>query len=240
MYRINPLNRNVLITVDEVIFHAPTKHQLDHRLIDQSIIVAEERIIRETLGTDLYYYLIDNKNQEVTNVNKADLEAKVNTSLPEGSDVVTLAIGDIINSFSFLTTEYQALWKQHLWKLTAECVMLSAYPEGWSQFGDAGVVHLNPVAGGLTTTSLVTPELASVKWAMDKKMMDRIDPLRESMHMWLCSKRKVDITSYTEYVKPCDCNVDGIAYKRKTDIILGAYDDIDDLHDHHNRNCNCW
>lgn len=46
MYSINRLNRPVLITPDEVLFHAATDHSVDARQILQNIIIAEERIIR--------------------------------------------------------------------------------------------------------------------------------------------------------------------------------------------------
>jgi hypothetical protein len=227
MYRPNPLNRNVLITVDEVIFHAPTKHTIDPRLIQNSIIVAEERIIRPALGYDYYYSLIDSKNVIVTSANKEDLQTSVNNGMPSGSQTVLLKEGDIVNALEKLSVDNQTLWKQHLWKLTAEAVMLLALPEGFVQFSSEGAIHTQPPAGALGATSIVTPDLRSMKWSMDKKMMDRIDPLRESMHLWLCKQKKADATKYTLYTKACDCNADGIAYKRKTDVVLGIYDHID-------------
>lgn len=226
MYRKNQIYRNVLITPDEVIFHASTRHTMDVRMVENSIIVAEERLIMPTLGHEFYNSLIEEKNVTVTSANKSALQAAVNNSLPAGSQIVTLQEGDVVNSMSHLSTDNQALWKQHLWKLTAECVMLSAFPEGYAQFTSEGVQHMNPVnpmSGGAAT-----PELRSMKWSMDKKMMDRIDPLREAMHLWLCTKRKSDKTKYPLYTKPCDCNVDGVAYKRKSDIVLGIYDDEND------------
>lgn len=230
MYRINPLMRNVLITTDEVIFHAPTKHTLDPRTIEQSIIIAEERLIRPALSDDLYYSLIDQKNKIVTSANKATLEQQINDSLPVGSEAVVLAEGDIVNAMEFLTADNLALWKQHLWKLTAECVMLGSTPESFVQFGAEGVIHTVPTAGPMNTAGLVSPELRSVKWLMDKKMMDRIDPLTEALHSWLCRNK----TKYPLYSRDCGCDVKGVAYKRKSDIVLGLYDDID------NTQCGCY
>lgn len=227
MYRINPLKRNVLITVDEVIFHAPTKQTIDPRTIEQHIIVAEERFIRPALGYDFYQALTLAKNKLVTDANKATLETEINDSLEEDQPQVELTSGQVVNSYNYLTTENQTLWLEYLWKLTAECVMLLALPESLVQFGTEGVLlsapAASPMGGGVTS-----PDLRMAKWAMDKKLMDRIDPLIESMHQWLCKQQDADSAKYTAYEKDCDCNKDGIAYKRKTDIILGLYDDIDD------------
>ncbi|SFW15808.1 hypothetical protein [Chitinophaga sancti] len=231
MYRINPLMRDVLITTDEVIFHAPTKHTLDPRTIEQSIIIAEERIIRPALSDDLYYDLILQKNKTVTADNKDTLQDQVNSSLPAGSEQVILAIGDIVNAFEFLSADYLKLWKQHLWKLTAEVVMLGATPESFVQFGSAGVIHTVPAAGPMNTTGEVSPELRSVKWLMDKKMMDRIDPLTQAMHEWICRYK----IQYPLYQKECGCDSKGVAYKRKSDIVLSVYDEIDN-----SSNCGCY
>ncbi|MVT11385.1 hypothetical protein [Chitinophaga tropicalis] len=231
MYRINRLMRGVLITTDEVLFHAPTQQTIDPRIIEQSIIVAEERIIRPALSDDLYYALIEQKNTEVTAENKATLEQQINDSLPEGSEPVVLAVGEIVNAMEFLNAGNMKLWKQHLWKLTAECVMLLATPEGFVQFGAQGIIHTQPASSPMNTSGLVTPELRSVKWVMDKKMMDRIDPLTEAMHAWLC-RYKAD---YSLYKRDCGCDAKGVAYKRKSDIVLGLYDDIDNPH-----SCGCY
>lgn len=218
----------MIITADEVIFHAPTKQTLDVRMIEQSIIVAEERLIRPALGFDLYTAIIDSKNKVVTAGNLSALQAELSAAVPDSATLTTLKEGDIVNAMEYLSAENLALWKQHLWKLTAECVMLLAFPEGFVQFGSEGTVHSQPASGPMST-GMVTPELRSIKWAMDKKMMDRIDPLREAMHQWLCKKQKADSTLYVLYTSPCDCDVDGVAYKRKTDIVLGLYDEVDDV-----------
>ncbi len=231
MYRINRLMRNVLITTDEVIYHAPTKHSLDPRAVEQSIIIAEERLIRTALTDDLYYAIADEKNREVTSSNKAATEQLINSSLPEGSEPITLNEGEIVNAMEFLSPNNLKLWKQHLWKLTAECVMLGSTPEAYVQFGAEGVIHTVPAAGPMNTTGLVSPELRSVKWLMDKKMMDRIDPLTEAMHAWICRNK----SSYPLYARDCGCDSKGVAYKRKSDIVLGLYDDIDNIN-----SCGCY
>lgn len=229
MYKKNPLYRNVLITVDEVLFHAPTKHTVDPRTIQQSIIVAEERLISPALGFDFYEQLTGSKNVVVNDGNKVDLQTKINANIPTGGQAIVLTNGDIVNAMEILSANNLALWKQHLWKLTAECVMLLATPEAFVQFTSEGVVHTNPQAGPMTASNITSPELRTVKWTMDKKLMDRIDPLMEAMHVWLCKKKSL----YPLYTKACDCDVNGTAYKRKSDLVTGLYDEEDDC------NCGC-
>jgi len=224
MYRVNPLKRNVLITTDEVIFHAPTGHTIDPRMIDSNIIIAEEGIIRVALGYDFYRALVVEKNLLITDTNKAAQQTLIQASLPTDAQDVKLEEGMIVNAYEYLSTENKTLWTEHLWKLIAEVVILVAYPEGFVQLGTEGVHHKAPPAGPMST-GVVSPDLRTMKWAMDKKHMMRIDPLRESMHLWLCKQQKADSTKYTLYEKYCDCNADGVPYKRKTDVILGIYDD---------------
>ncbi len=221
MYRINPLMRNVLITTDEVIFHAPTKHTLDPRTIQNSIIIAEERFIRPALSSAYYEYLCGIKNKEVTADNKSAIEAEITNSLPAGSDPVVLEVGDIVNSRNYLTGHDLNLWKQHLWKLIAEAVVLVSFPEGFVQFTSEGVVHNAPPAGPMTTSGVVSPDLKTVKWSLDKKIQLRIDPLLEAMHNWIC-ERKI---YYPVYGKPCDCDASGKSIGKRSDWVLGIYDD---------------
>jgi len=231
MYRVNPLMRNVLITTDEVIFHAPTQHTLDPKMIEHSIIIAEERFIRPALGFDFYEALKTEKNLLITSGNQAAqqilLEASMGTQ-PEGVEFPTLAEGDIVNAWEYLSEANIELWKEVLWKFTAEAVMVLAFPEAFVQFSSAGTIHNQPASGPMNTSGIVTPELRSVKWAMDKKLMERIEPMRQSLHLWLCKKQKEDSAAYEDYTKDCACNEDGVAFKRKSDFILGIYDDDDD------------
>ena len=229
MYRLNPLKRNVLITVDEVIFHGPTQHTLDPRIIEQSIIVAEEGIIRVALGYDYYQALLLEKNTLVTDANKATLQAAITAAQPSDAQDVVLQSGMIVNALEYLSADNKTLWNEYLWKLTAEVVIMIAYPEGFVQIGTEGVHHKAPPAGPMTSGGIVSPDLRTMKWALDKKNMMRIDPLREAMHLWLCKQQKADDDKYPLYEKTCDCNADGVPYKRKTDMILGLYDDEDDI-----------
>lgn len=217
MYNRNPLMRNVLITAEEVIFHAPTKHTLDPRTIDQSIIIAEERFIRPELDFGLYTAICNEKNKVVTADNIADLQTKYTKG--------TLKEGDVINAYEFLSAYNLALWKEYLWKLVAECVMVIALPEGWVQFGSQGVQHTiapaSPMGGG---DAAVSPELRSIKWMMDKKLQDRIDPLIQAMHAYLCRMRVLTPLAFPLYTKYCPCDAVNKEEKR-TDVILGLYDE---------------
>lgn len=228
MYRLNPFKRNVLIMADEVIFHAPTKQTIDSRTIEQSIIVAEERFLRNDLGHTYYEALLAEKNTLITPANKVATQALVDASLPVGHQAVTLVDGDIVNASESLSADNKALWNQLLWKYTAECVVLLATSEAFIQFGSEGIIHSSPPAGPFNNTGVATPELRSVKWFMDKKMMDRIDPLHQALHSWLCNQKKADSSKYPLYDKYCDCDINGIPYKRKSDIILDIYGDEED------------
>lgn len=220
MYKINPLKRDVLLTVDEVIFHAPTKHTLDPRTIEQSIIIAEERFAVQLLGYAFYNQLAIEKNKKVTDGNINEFQGKVIG--------VNIRNDDTINASEFLSAPHKKLWDHILWKYLAECVMITATPEAFVQFGSEGVIHTNPQSSPMVQGNIVTPELRSVKWVMDKKMWDRIDPLKAAVHNYLCANKG----SYPYYNAPCDCDVDGNPYKRRTNFVLGIYDDSD-------CDCNC-
>jgi hypothetical protein len=215
MYQLNPLMRNVLITTDEVIFHAPSKQTLDPRTILNSIIIAEETIIIPALGYTLYADICAAKNKLVTNSNKSTLQ-----DLFTNGNIIN--VGDIVNAFEFLSADYQSLWKEVLWKLTAEAVMLVAYPEAFIQFGSEGIVHTSPTSGPMISAGAVTPGLNSVKWAMDKKMLLRIDPMIQSVHSFICRNQ----SKYPKYGQEClECGEE--KQSRKTDFVLGLYDDED-------------
>lgn len=217
MYQQNLLKRDVLITPAEVVFHAPTKHELDHRMILNSIIVAEERFIKGELGYDFYEDLIAAKNILITSLNEAAYES---------DSGLQLAPGDLLNASELMPSQYQILWDKHLWKVVAECVMVSAYPEGFVQFGSEGTLHNSPPAGLMVTSGHVVPLLSSLKWVVEKKVKDRIDPLIKSMHEFIC-KNEAD---YPLYGKECvSCSEENKDYRRKFNgVALDLYDDIDD------------
>jgi len=218
MYNKNALMRNVLITPAEVIFHAPTKHTIDPRMIGSSIIVAEERFIVPELGYDLYEALVTAKNQEVTALNLADMNTKV---APD-----TVVVGDLVNALEYLSDPYKKFWKNHLWKIVAECVLVAAFPEGFVQFGSEGAFHNSPPAGLMVTSGFVTPLASSMKWAIDKKVKDRIDPLLQSMHNYLC-KNQADFALYGKLSQCPQCQGDTTNQLKYTGLALGIYDEID-------------
>jgi hypothetical protein len=217
MYRKNNLQRNVLITFDEVIFHAPTQHTIDKRMVEPSIITAEERFIRTEIGFKLYNELVTAKNVEVTALNIDTLKAQ--------TKIYDLLEGEIVNGFGFMSTAQQKLWKQQLWKLTAEAVMTSAFPEGFVQMGSGGAFHNNPPAGLMVTSGFVTPLSSSMKWQLDKKILDRISPLIDSLHNYLCIN-KADFALYdTKKCPECD---DTEIKAKFSGISLGMYDEDED------------
>lgn len=224
MYRKVPFTRSVLITTDEVIHHCGNVHIQDPRRIQDSIIVAEERFIREFIGFEFYETLRAAKNVVVTSGNKAGLETDINATVTEA---ITLAAGDIVNARELLAGANLLLWDEYLWKLIAECVMFMAFPENYSDFGAQGIVHNNPTAVGFDGAKTQTPELKTIQWQMDKKLMERIDPMLARMHQWICKKKKADPSLYTDYTKTCDCDEDGISTQRKSDILLDIYGDED-------------
>lgn len=228
MYRLNPLMRNVLITTDEVIFHAPTKQTLDPRTIQQSIIIAEERFIIPAIEYPMYYGLVNAKNVIVTDVNKATLQTKFSSN-------TILKNGDVVNAFELLSLNDQTLWLQQLWKLVAECVLIISMPDAFVQFGSEGVMHSMPTSSALHTQGMVTPDLKSVKWVMDKKLMDRIDPLLNSLTRFICYYQALTPGIYPLYTKECPCDKDTTKISRATDFVLGLYDDVDNL-----SNCGCY
>lgn len=218
MYRLNRLRRNVLITVDEVLFHAPTKQQIEPRMIESSIIVAEERFIRPELGWDLYNAIAAEKNKAL--LTQAEVDA-ANLLLPATTNPPTV-IGDSLNALEqFTTSRYKDLWYQHLWKIVSEAVIVCALPEGFVQLGVEGAFHNSPPAGLMVTSGQVTPLASSMKWAVDKKVLDRLSPLFESMHAYICNYKQDFGTLYTKPCKEC-LPQDGI---KNAGIALGIYDD---------------
>lgn len=248
MYKLNTLQRNVLITTDEVVFHGPTEQAIDARMIENSIIIAEERFIRPAIGFEFYEALVDEKNLTITSGNKAVQQTLIDAyyaAKPKATKPKELEAGDVINASEYMSPDNKALWNYILWKLASECVLLIALPEGFVQMSSQGAIHKQSTSGPMSGEGIVTPELRSMKWVMDKKLMDRIDPLRESMHQWLCRQKKADSSKYPDYKKYCDCDSNGVAFKRKSDIVLGIYDDprgdyLDRRDPHVHPDCDCW
>lgn len=220
MYRLNPLNREVLITSDEVLAKAPVDNNADPRLLINTIEIAEERFIVPILGDALYEDLCALKNVTVTANNKATLESK----FPAGT---TLKEGQIVNAIEEVSDEwYQKLWNRFLWKIVAECVAYSIIPSNAVRTTAKGEMQNNP-AGPMGSQEAASVSLSYLKFKMDKVLQDRIDPLIASMEKWLCTN-KTNFPKYDSTRCPCDDQ----PRRKMTGFVHGVYDDEDN-------NCSC-
>ena len=240
MYRINYTGRPVLITPDEVMFHAATDSTVDPRQIIQNIIVAEERWIAPALTDDFYYEFAGKKNKKVTADNQAALLAEINASLTAAGKQTIVAsdipIGTWINAIEFVDNAAMVeLWEMFLWKLCAEVVDLTCTVPSWLRHTSQGQQKNNPETIGGNGQNSATGDRKDVQFKIDKFVQDRIDPLMERMHLWIC-KRKA---KYLLYGKECESNnPDGVSYKRKTDWVFDAYDD-DKPEKDYDEGCKC-
>lgn len=221
MYRINYTGRPTLVTPDEVLFHMAADKDVAPRDILQNIIVAEERWIAQAMGDEFYYDFCNAKNVEVTSTNQASLLTDINASLTAaGKPTIVLAdipIGIYVNAIELVTnSNYVELWKWFLWKLCSECVALTTIVPTWLRQTAQGQQKNNPAVIGGNGSGSETGDRKDVQFKIDKYVQDRIDPLLERMHLWLC-KRK---SSYSLYTKACDCGDDGVSFKRKTDWVF--------------------
>ena len=229
MYRLNPLHRNVLIVTDEVVAKAPVEADIDVRNLQNAIEVAEERFIRPILGEKMYEDFIAMKNQVVTSGNKASLQASVNET--NTGTAIVLKEGQIINAIELVTNAwYKKLWDRVLWKICAECVAYVAIPTNAVRSTALGEINNNPV-GPMGASGPASVSLAQVKFKMEKILMDRIDPLINSMRSWLCeNKQQTDLLLWDS----SGCSSCEPTHKRQTGFVYGIYDDID-----FPKNCNC-
>lgn len=222
MIGVNPLRTKVLITTDEVLFHSPIDHQADPRVILQGIIVAERRFIKPILGATVYKAMVDAKNTLVTNANKAALQTAVNTGRPASRAAIVLNEGDYVNSDTYLTTAQQDLWNNHLHKIVAECVWFICMPVNRSRFTAQGIEVNNPESiGGNQSSQSV--RLSDLKHLMDRALTDRIYPLIEDMHAYMCE------VAFVGYDRKCDCD-DYTSTRKKGGIITSIYDDEESCH----------
>jgi hypothetical protein len=218
MIGVNPLRTKVLITADEVIFHAPTDQQVDIRILLQSIIIAERRFIEPVLCSTVYDALINAKNKIVTTDNKATLQAEVNAGRPADRAQIILNEGDYVNSDTYLSTSQLALWQDHLHKITAECVWLVALPVNRARFNSAGVMKNNPETITDNRAS-VTVDLADMKHLLDKGLNERVTVLIGAMHNYLCKVK------YSGYDRDCGCGSKEVSTQKSSGVIFGLYDD---------------
>lgn len=229
MYRINKLNRPVLITPDEVIFHAPTDQKIDERQVLQNIIVAEERWIANTLGDGFYEDFISKKNKTITAENQEEILGKINETLSKPITAADLPIGTIVNAIEFVQDEwYVKLWNRFLWKLTAECVDMMTIVPSWVRHTSVGQQKNNPNVIGGNGSGSATAEIKDIQFKMSTSIQDRIDPLIERMKLWLC-QNKPNFGKYTKDCKGYGCgddgDDDGVSHIRKTNFITNLYED---------------
>lgn len=220
MIGINPLRTPVLITSDEVIFHAPTDHQVDPRHLLQSIIVAERRFIKPMLTDVPYNALTAMKNKIVTALNISTLQSDLNTGRDADREQIVLVEGDMVNSDTYLDAISLALWKDYLHKITAECVYYVSLPVNRARFTSQGIMVNNP-ASITSDSKSQSIDLKDLKHLMDRTLQDRISPLVEDMHKFLCTN------GYPGYANNCQCDSDGHRYIKQTDVMLGMYDEDD-------------
>lgn len=235
MYAINKLGRPVLITPSEVLFHAPTDQQIDERQILNNIIVAEERWISNVMGDAFYEDFITKKNRKVTTANQQEIVDLINTSLPSDKQIglTAVPVGSYVNAIEFITDEwYIKLWERFLWKLTAECVDVTAVIPSWVRHTSAGQMKNNPNVIGGNGSNSASAEMNEVQLKITRTIQDRIDPLIERMRMWMCRNQN----KFPHFRFNCggygcgegaDGTLDGISHVRKTNFITNIYEDLD-------------
>lgn len=218
MIGVNPLRTKVLITTDEVIFHAPMDNNPDLRSILSNIIIAERRFIKPLLGTIIYNQLLDNKNLLVTSSNKDALQTIVNAGRDHKREQITLVVGDYVNSDAYLNEQQQELWVNYLHKIVAECVWFCALPTNRARFTGKGVVKNHPETISEKQES-VTVDLKDLKHLLDKGLQERISPLLDDCHTYLCS------VGYPNYPRDCGCG--RTETQKMSGVLFGLYDDDD-------------
>lgn len=226
MYCINRLNRPVLITPDEVLFHAATDHSVDTRQILQNIIIAEERIIVQAISNSFYEEFIQLKNKAVNITNQAMILNEINNALiAAGKKPITkadLPAGTIVNAIEWITNnDYIELWNRFLWKLTAEAVDMMSTVPSWLRHTAQGQQKNNPEVIGGNGQNAVTGDRKDVQFKIDIQMQERIDPLIARMQQWICERKD----KFLKYTNACnDDTKDGISVLRKTDWVFNAYE----------------
>ena len=184
----------------------------------------EERFMKKLMCKSFYYEFRDAKNKIVTADNKAALEAQVNVG--NSGEPIVLKVGEMINAIEFVQDDnWKEWWFEFGWKILAECVVYVASPVNWIRYEAQGMMQNNPKSVAITNDGqgAASAELKDVKWMMDKMLMDRIDPLIEASHEWLCD-HKGSFPGYN--CKRCHCDDDGngVSWQRKSPWVHGVYD----------------
>jgi hypothetical protein len=212
MYKVQKIPRKTLITTDEVIDMAAIDQQpTDYKQLLQSIQLAEERFIKPALCSDLYYAIRDQMNVIVNDANKSALQTHFTNALNNG---------EIVNAIELVTDQtYIDLWYEHLWKLTAECVVYQASLTNYSRFTSSGEMQNNPASITNEGRGAVSVDLRTMQWKLKKILEDRIDPLIATMQLWIYEKRN----GYPLHNCMGWYNETGVSVKRKTAWIHGIY-----------------
>lgn len=216
MIGVNILRTKVLITTDEVIFHAPMDNLVDVRNVLSNIIIAERRFIKPMLGAIVYNNLIDNKNLLVTSSNKSALQTIVNNGRGSDREAIVLNVGDYVNSDTYLNEQQLDLWVNYLHKIVAECVWFCALPVNRARFTAKGVIKNHPETITQDQES-VTIDLKDLKHLLDKGLQERITPLIDDLHEYMCS------VGYPGYTRECGCGKTQTS--KMSGVLFGLYDD---------------
>jgi hypothetical protein len=210
------LRAKVLLTSDEVMFHAPTDEHMDPRTILQNIIIAERRFIKPAIGTSIYNTLVTNKNILVTPANVEMLTESVNADREPDRETLVLHPGDYVNSDFYLNEVQQDLWREHLAKVAAEAVWLVSMPVNRIRSTAKGLIKNFPEIIGPMNGEATSADLRDMKHLMDRGLQDRVSVLLDDLHEYMCT------VSFTGYTRDCGC---GKVPSKKADIVFGLYDD---------------
>ena len=223
MYRINYAGRPTLIVPEEVHAKIASDETVDVRTLSQNIEVAEERIVVDALGNELYEELLEAKNRAVTEVNRADLLEKINVVLSAAGEPAIetrhLPVGTLVNATEFLNAPQLALWNRYLWRITAEAVDLMCTVPSWLRFTNKGQQQNNPKVIGGNGESSASGDRGDVKFKMDVQLQQRINPLVDRMQGWM---RTNGTHTFLGWEPACDIQE---APRRNTGgFVFGVYD----------------
>lgn len=226
MYALIKIGRRVLISPSEVISNVTADATLSIDKVQHSIIIAEERFVRTFLGWELYELLLNAKNQVVTDDNKVSLQASIDDTYKE---TITLKNGDIVNASEFLSADYKALWDYGLCKYIAEAVKFVAIPDAYAEWSESGIQKNNPAIPTLAENQerVAAIGLNEAKWLMDTWMNQRLEPLKNAIHTFICR----NVTKYPGYIQPCECNDNRAnAVAKSGYVVTSFYDDDEDCY----------
>ena len=235
MYRINYTGDNVLLTYDEVLKKIAADQAVDERIVIANIELAEKRFIVPVIGDAMYDDFCNQKNVTVTNVNQADLIAKINGQPnPPKKPVTTttLPIGAVVNAIEFVNnTNYVTLWNKGLWKWAAEAVDASCIIPNWARQTGQGVMNNSPksiLENGKDASSV---DRKGVELKLADAIENRVNPMQSRVVAYVCA----NVANYTLFKKcNCRCDEDGVNADMKGGMIFpDVYAELDNIIDAH-------